>query len=201
MTTQTIDNWLQFSAVAFGVLVVISELAGWPGSTTLAFGLVSAFTALAAYFTGKSTEAAFERKIEILAAEQAGRTLSATQLQALIEHLRTIQRPTEPVHLMGQAGDREAIRLAHVLKQALKEAGIEVDGVWEDSLISGTGPGILIRQEKKEGVVGLGIAAALHQVGIDARIIELGSRAANKVEVIVGYKPFVSPGATEEVSA
>lgn len=60
MTTQKIDNWLQFSTVIFGLLVVFSELAGWPGSSTIAFGLVGAFTALAAYFTGKSTEAAFE---------------------------------------------------------------------------------------------------------------------------------------------
>lgn len=53
---------------------------------------------------------------------------------------------------MGLDGDREAIRLANFLKQAFEKAGFKVDGVWEDSLIAGTGPGILIRQDKKEGV-------------------------------------------------
>jgi nucleotide-binding universal stress UspA family protein len=189
MNIQRVHGYLQFATVAFGLLVVVSELADWRGSVTLAFGLVGALTGLASYFTGKRTEAALERKIETLETEQAGRTLSATQFQVLTEDLRTIQKPSQPIHLMGLQGNRESIQLANVLKRAFEDAGITVDGVWEELFFGGTGPGILIRQEKVDGVIGQRICAVFHHVGLDAHIVELGDKAQNRVEVIVAYKP------------
>lgn len=62
---QRVHDALQFSGVAFGLLVAVSELLGWPGTLTLIFGLVGAVAALASYFTGKHTEAAFERIVEL----------------------------------------------------------------------------------------------------------------------------------------
>ena len=188
MNIQRVHDGLQFATVVFGLLVVVSELAHCPGSITFTLGLVTALTALTAYFSGKRTEAILERKIKSLEAEQAGRNLSAKQLQVLTEDLRTIQKPGKPIHLMGLQGNRESIQLANDLKRVFEGAGFVVDGVWEDMLIGGTGSGILIRQEKMDGVIGQGIRAAFHQVGLDARIIELGSRAQNKVEIIVAYK-------------
>lgn len=189
MNIQRVHDGLQFATVVFGLLVVVSELADWQGSVTLTFGLVSALTGLTGYFTGKRTEVALERKIKSLETEQAGRNLSATQLQVLTEGLRTIQKPGEPIHLMGLQGNRESIQLANVLKRAFEGAGFVVDGVWEDLLIGGTGSGILIRQEKMDGVIGQGVRAAFQHVGLEARIVELGNRVQNKVEIIVAYKP------------
>jgi hypothetical protein len=183
-----LHDGLQFAAVAFGLLVVVSELRGWP--VTLVLGLAAAVTAFAGYFTGKHTDATLERQIEMLETEQAGRNLSATQLQVLTEQLRTVQGLKQPVHLTGLDGDREAIRLAHVLKRAFESAGFGVDGVWEDGLIGGTGPGVLVRHTKIDGVVGQGIHAALQHAGLETRIVELGRDAGTRFEVIVGYKPI-----------
>src|SRR6266480_5797000 len=183
-----LHDGLQFAAAAFGLLVVVSELPAWP--TTLAFGLVAAVAALAGYFTSKHTDVALERQIEMLETEQGGRSLSVTQLQVLTERLRTVQRLNRSVHLMGLNGDREAIRLAHVLKPAFENAGFGVDGVWEDSLIGGTGPGVLVRHTKIDAMVGQGIHAALQQVGLETRIVELGKDSGNDLDVIVGYKPL-----------
>ena len=189
MNIQRAHSGLQFATVVLGLSVVVSELADCPGWITLTLGLVSALTGLAAYFSGKRTEEILERKIKSLEAEQAGRNLSAKQLQVLTEVLRTIQKPGKPIHLMGLQGNRESILLANDLKRVFEGAGFVVDGVWEDMLLGGTGSGILIRQEKMDGVTGQGIHAAFHNVGLDARIVELGSSAQNKVEIIVAYKP------------
>jgi hypothetical protein len=90
---------------------------------------------------------------------------------------------------MGLQGNTESIRLAHVLKQCFQDAGLAVDGVWEDSIYGGTGPAILVRQESQDGAAGLAISAALEMVGLETRIVALGSKSENKVEVIVAYKP------------
>lgn len=178
-----LHDWLQFATVAFGLLVVVSELRAWP--VTLAFGLVAALTALAGYFTGKHTDVALEHQIEMLETEQAGRTLSTTQLQVLTKQLRTIPKPNQPVYLMGLQGNGESIRLANALKRVFEDAGFDIDGVWEDGLIGGTGPGILVRHPKIDGTVGQGIRAAFRQVGLETRIVELASDVGNKVQVIV----------------
>jgi|SRR5213075_71030 len=187
MTIQRFDATLQFGAVAFGVLAAASAIAGWGDALTAAFGLVAALAALAAYFTGRSAEGALEGKIQALETEQVGRRLSAEQLKTLSEHLRSIPKPSGPVLLMGLQGNVESIRLAGALKQAFEDAGLAVDGVWEELLLGGTGPGILIRQEKQDAL-GVGMRDALLQVGLDARIIDLGRKTQHEVEVIVGYR-------------
>jgi len=124
----------------------------------------------------------------------AGRQLSPRQRHALTRRLQTIARPTQPVYLMGLQGNVESIELAKSLKPIFEDAGWVVDGVWEDNLIGGTGPGILVRQATADGPVGVGLKDALLDAGLESRIIPLGSsRAQDKVEVIIGYQPQ-SPG-------
>ena len=88
---------------------------------------------------------------------------------------------------MGLQGNRESIQLAKFLKGVLEGAGFVVDGVWEESLIGGTGPGILIRQATIDGAIGQAIGAAFDEVGLEVRMVKYD--AGDKVEVIVGYEP------------
>jgi len=185
---QRVHGWLQFVSLGSVVFVVVSELLSCPKYVTLAFGAVSALTGLASYFTGKHTEAKLEAKIETLEREQFGRHLSVEQLRSLTDQLRAIPKPDQSVHLMGVDGNAEAIRLANALKGVLEDAGFLIDGVWEDSLIGGAGPGILIRHAKADAEASVAIQAALLRSGLEAHIVE--REAFKRVEIIVSYKPM-----------
>jgi len=200
MDLKRVDSWLDFSAVAAGLLVVLFALSGSPQIAAL-FGGLAALSALGAHFTGQQIESDLDSQIDAMEAEQAGRTLSPEQLQQLTRRLRAAPRSDGPINLTGLQGDREAIRLAHVLKQVLVDAEFVVDGVWEDALIGGTGPGILIRQTKKEDSLGAAINVALHQVGLDAKIVVRGVDPPTRLEIIVGYKPFDRRGTLRRPSA
>ena len=170
MDLPRIHDWLQIAA---GVFVLLAAVSG-----------------LAAYFVGKRIQERLEDKIEWLEIEQKGRRLSAIQMETLSSHLQAIERPKElALVVIGLQGDREAIELANSLKESLEMAGLPVDGVWEDALLGGTGSGILIRQNRKNAVIGAGIAGALDKIGLQARVVELDTLPDSKVEVIVGYRP------------
>ncbi len=182
-----LNRWMQLGAATLWVLAGGSAVLGWCNKVTGTFGLLAAIFSFAAFLTGNRVQAAQEAQIKALEKEQAGRTLSPAQLQALAEHLRSVTKPLKGIHLMGLQGNVESIRLAMALKGALEGAGFAVDGVWEDVLLGGTGPGILIRQEKQDDV-GTGIKTALNRVGLEAKVIEMGRPTTEgKVEVVVGY--------------
>jgi hypothetical protein len=188
-TVQRLHGALQFITVCFAALVAVSEVVGWPKPISLVFGLVGAIAGLVGYFTGKRMEVALEREIHDLTTEQAGRVLTPIDLQILTSGLYPVQKSGNPIHLIALQGNRESIKLAASLKPAFENAGFAVDGVWEDGLIGGTGSGVLIRQQRGDGPVGVAIYAALQRVGLQARIVEMGRGSQNKIEVIVAYRP------------
>jgi hypothetical protein len=127
-----------------------------------------------------------------LEAERQGRLLSPEKLMILTQHLRNVLNPKAKIDLSGIEGDREAMRLAEQLAPVFRDAGFTVnDQAYETSVIGGVGKGVVIRQESKEGPIGVRIAAAFTAVGIESRIIEMGANrlGADNVEVIVGRRP------------
>lgn len=189
MTSQRLHGPLALASAALWLLAVICQLAGRPASNLL-FSLLAAAAGVAAYFTGKRNERYLRDRLGVLEAEQAGRRLDANQREALVGAFLSIAKPAIPIHLIGLQGDKEAIHLANALKHILEAGGFAVDGVWEDSIIGGTGSGILIRQDTTDGVVGIALAAALQRVGLGVRIVGLGAaRSEGQVEIIVGYRP------------
>jgi hypothetical protein len=130
-----------------------------------------------------------ESKITRLEKEAEGRRLVSSKIEILTEALRSVAKPSVPVYLMGLDGDKEAIDLANQLKIVFEAAGFKIDGVWQDGLLGGTGSGILIRQKVKDGVIGVGIEAALKTVGLDSKIVVRSDYEQDKIDVIVGYNP------------
>jgi hypothetical protein len=91
---------------------------------------------------------------------------------------------------MGIQGDRESIRFANILKDILVEVGWEVDGVWEDIIIGGAGPGIVVRQGlSSSDSLGKIIIEALNQIQITSRFVINRDLKPNKLEIIVGSRP------------
>jgi len=120
--------------------------------------------------------------------EQRGRILTTKQIEYLRETFRSL--PRTRVYLMGIQGDREAIRLANTLKDVLIVAGWEVDGVWEDILIGGTGPGILVRQGSfASDSIGQKITEALNQIQVTTRLVIKPDLKPHQLEIIVGSRP------------
>jgi len=120
--------------------------------------------------------------------EQRGRILTTKQIEYLRETFRSL--PKTRVYLMGIQGDREAIRLANTFKDVLIMAGWEVDGVWEDILIGGTGPGILVRQGSfASDSTGQKITEALNQIQITTRLVIKPDLKPHQLEIIVGSRP------------
>jgi hypothetical protein len=120
--------------------------------------------------------------------EQRGRILTPKQKEYLRETFSSL--PKTKVYLMGIQGDREAIRFANTLKDVLVIAGWEVDGVWEDILIGGAGPGILVRQgSSTSDSLGQSITEALNQIQITSRLVRMPDLKPHQLEIIVGSRP------------
>ncbi len=184
-----IHNLLQLLTVIFGLFVALASLFNWSPSIVFGLGLVSAVSALLSYFTGKWIERKFEFQIDSLERELRGRTLNEVDRQKLINLLTAIQEKSQTISLMGLQGNLESIRLANYLKECFCQAGFDVDGVWEDFLLGGTGPGIIIRQETADGPIGRAVCEAFESVGLQACIVALGANEqSNELEVIVGYQ-------------
>jgi len=120
--------------------------------------------------------------------EQRGRILTPKQEKYLRETFSSL--PKTRVHLMGIQGDREAIRFANTLKDVLVVAGWDVDGVWEDILIGGAGPGILVRQgSSASDSLGLSISEAFNHIKITSRFVIIPDLKPDQLEIIVGSRP------------
>jgi len=120
--------------------------------------------------------------------EQRGRILTPKQEKYLRETFSSL--PKTKVYLMGIQGDREAIRFANTLKDVLVAAGWEVDGVWEDIIIGGAGPGILVRQGlSASDSLGHSIVEALNQTQITSRLVIMPDNKTGQLEIIVGSRP------------
>jgi hypothetical protein len=125
------------------------------------------------------------RKIED---EQRGRILTLEQEKYLIKTLRSL--PKTRVHLIGIQGDREAVRFANTLKEILIAAGWEVDGVWEDIIIGGTGPGIIVRQGPYAlDSLGQRITESLNNIQITSRLVIKQDLKPHQLEIIVSSRP------------
>ena len=120
--------------------------------------------------------------------EQKGRTLTPKQEKYLRETFSRL--PKTSVYLMGIQGDREAIRFANTLKEILIVAGWEVDGVWEENIIGGAGPGILVRQgPSTSDSLGQRITDSLNKMQITARLVIMPDFEPHQLEIIVGSRP------------
>ncbi len=128
------------------------------------------------------------RTLRQLEDEQRGRILTPKQKEYLIETISNL--PKTRVYLMGIQGDREAIRFANTLKDVLVVAGWEVDGVWEDILIGGAGPGILVRQgPSASDSLGQRITDSLNKIQITSRLVIMPDLKPHQLEIIVGSRP------------
>lgn len=128
------------------------------------------------------------KTINYLEEEQIGRVLSPDQKTTLIEVLSSL--PKNNVYLMGIQGDREAVRFANALKEVFLSADWTVDGVWEDILLGGPGPGIIVRQSSSSiDSVGQLITKAFNKIHIQARLVNRKDLAPQKLEIIVGSRP------------
>ena len=152
-------------------------------STALAalFALISCFTGITLRNVSAATIAALEK-------EMAVPDLSESQIATLTQSLASVPKPADPVHLMA-ISNRESANLAKKIKQALQAAGFAVDGVWEDVVLAGPGPSIVIRQTAKNGPVGIGFAAALKKVGLASRITAIDGLPESRVEIAVDFQP------------
>jgi hypothetical protein len=120
--------------------------------------------------------------------EQKGRTLTPKQEKYLRETFTRL--PKTRVYLMGIQGDRESIRFANTLKEILIVAGWEVDGVWEENIIGGAGPGILVRQgPSASDSLGQRITDSLNKIQITSRLVILPDLKPHQLEIIVGSRP------------
>lgn len=120
--------------------------------------------------------------------EQRGRILTSKQKEYLRETFSRL--PKTRVYLMGIQGDREAIRFANTLKDVIVVAGWEVDGVREDIIIGGAGPGILVRQGPYvSDSLGQSITEALNQIQITSRFVIKPDLKPHQLEIIVGSRP------------
>lgn len=167
----------------------ISRLNDWLQVSTVVFTLLAAGCGFGAYFTGKTFQATLKGKIENLEKRQTGRTIAPDQIYYLVTGLKKIQKPTLPIYIMGIQGNPESIQFANSIKKIFEMAGFAVDGVWEDVIIGGTGPGLLIRQEILDAPTGLSIMELFKNSAIEARIIAIKGLKPERVEIIVGYKP------------
>jgi len=120
--------------------------------------------------------------------KQRGRILTQKQREYLRGSLSNLSKTK--VFLMGIQGDSEAIRFANTLKDVFVDAGWEVDGVWEDILIGGSGSGIMVRQgPSTTGSLGQSVTEILNQIQITSRLVIKADLKSHDLEIIVGSRP------------
>jgi hypothetical protein len=91
---------------------------------------------------------------------------------------------------MSIQGDRESFSFANVIKDILFESNWEVEGVWEEIIIGGVGPGLVVRESSAELK---SIRKMLNQIlndnKIDSGLILKLDMKPNVIEIIVGSRP------------
>lgn len=120
--------------------------------------------------------------------EQKGRVLEPKQIENLLEALNTL--PKTKVELTGIQGDRESVRFANTIKEILIEVDWEVDGVWEDIILGGIGPGITIREKSNNPKsIGKNIMEIMNKNHIETRLVIKSDLKPDQIEIIVGSRP------------
>lgn len=91
---------------------------------------------------------------------------------------------------MSIQGDRDSFRFASVIKDILVESNWEVEGVWEEIIIGGVGPGILVRESSTElNSIGKILNQMLNDNKIDSRLVLKLDMKPNEIQIIVGSRP------------
>jgi len=120
--------------------------------------------------------------------EQKGRVLEQKQKKNLVKALEQISKTK--VVLISIQGDRESYRFANVIKDVLVESNWEVDGVWEDIILGGAGPGLLIREKSSEpNSIGKMVHETMNKNNIDTRIVSKSDLEPDLIQIIVGSRP------------
>lgn len=120
--------------------------------------------------------------------EQKGRVLEPEQKGNLILALKKASKTK--VVLMSIQGDRESFRFAIAIKDLLVESNWEVDGVLEEVIIGGVGPGLLIREKSSEpNSIGTIVNETMNKNNINTRIVVKSDLEPDLIEIIVGSRP------------
>jgi len=120
--------------------------------------------------------------------EQKGRVLKPFQKKNLLESLKITSK--KRIDLMSIQGDRESFRFANAIKDILVESNWDVKGVWEEIIIGGVGPGVVVRESSCElNSIGRILIQILNDNKIDARIVIKSDLKPNLIEIIVGSRP------------
>lgn len=128
------------------------------------------------------------KDLKKLKTEQKGRTFEPKQRDNLIKDLKDVTKTK--VTLMSIQGDRESYRFANELKEILIELNWDVDGVWEEIIIGGIGPGISIREKSSEiNSIGKIINEIINGNNITSRVIMKSNLEPNLIEIIIGSRP------------
>jgi hypothetical protein len=126
--------------------------------------------------------------LEKLENEHKGRVIVPNQKKNLIRTLRNVSK--RKVLLMSIQGDRESFRFANAIKNILVESNWEVEGVWEEIIIGGVGPGVIIRENSSESnSIGKILTEIMNKNKINTRIVVNSNIKPDKIEIIVGSRP------------
>ncbi len=128
------------------------------------------------------------KNLKKLEDEQKGRVLEPKQRENLLVALKKL--PETKVVLMSIQGDRESFRFANTIKDILIESNWEVDGVWEENIIDGVGPGVLVREKSSEpNSIGKIINEIMNENNINTKTVIKSDLEPNRIEIIVGSRP------------
>lgn len=128
------------------------------------------------------------KNLKKLEDEQKGRVLEPKQKKNLLDDLKKL--PKTKVVLMSIQGDRESFRFANTIKDILIESNWEVDGVWEEIINGGVGPGVLVREKSSEpNSIGKIINETMNENSINTRIVIKSDLEPSRIEIIVGSRP------------
>ncbi len=120
--------------------------------------------------------------------EQKGRVLEPNQKENLILALKKASKTK--VVLMSIQGDRESFRFANAIKDLLVESNWEVDGVWEEIIIGGIGPGLVVREKSSDAnSIGKIVNEALNKNNINAKVVVKSDLKPDLIQIIVGSRP------------
>ncbi|WP_299255341.1 hypothetical protein [uncultured Lacinutrix sp.] len=185
--------WLGLILSLFGGLVGIGLFREWTISKFAALDntildIVSLIILLLGLIISAFDHFKQSRDFEKLQNEQKGRVLEPIQRKNLLKSLKNTSKIR--IELMSIQGDRESFRFANTIKDVLTELNWEVDGVWEEIIIGGVGPGIAVRESSMESnSIGKTITQIFKDNNIDTRIITKSDLKPNLIQVIVGSRP------------
>jgi hypothetical protein len=128
------------------------------------------------------------KELKKLESEQKGRVLEVKQRENLIDVLSKISKTK--VDLMSIQGDRESFKFANAIKDVLVELNWEVEGVWEEIILGGVGPGVLVRENSSEpNSIGKIINKTMNENKINTRVVIKSDLKPNLIQIIVGSRP------------